>query len=70
MDFEFKFSIISLIVCIALLLFIAFIHNGCTAHDWNDGECPKCEVRYELRGVGKYVKYYACPQCGKEVERM
>ncbi len=40
--------------------------------EWNNGVCPDCGVRYELRGVsGKVVKekYYSCPECGKEVER-
>lgn len=56
-------------ICIALCLFIVFGVNSCSADDWNYGECPKCETRYELRGASKGLKYYACPDCGKEVER-
>lgn len=43
--------------------------NSCSADDWNDGICPKCETRYELRGASRGLKYYACPSCGKEVSR-
>ncbi len=62
-------SWLTIIICFALILFIIFTHNACTAQDWNDGECPKCEVRYELRGASRGLKYYSCPKCGKEVER-
>ena len=58
-----------IIICFALIFAIMFGFNCCTASDWNDGVCPKCETRYELRGASKYMKYYACPECGKEVER-
>ena len=57
--------IISLILVFALM----FSFNTCTASEWNGGVCPDCEVRYELRGVSKYMKYYSCPKCGNEVER-
>lgn len=56
-------------LCIALVVLIGFGLNMCTADEWNGGECPKCETRYELRGVTKYTKYYACPDCGNEVRR-
>lgn len=59
----------TIIICCALVLFIMLGFNSCTETDWNDGDCPKCEVRYELRGASKGLKYYACPECGKEVER-
>lgn len=63
------YSWLTLIICIVLIFAIMFGFNTCTASDWNDGICPKCETRYELRGVSKYVKYYACPKCGNEVKR-
>ena len=64
-----KIEIISLIGVVLVLALIAFGLNMCTADEWNGGECPKCETRYELRGVSKYAKYYACPKCGNEVSR-
>lgn len=57
------------IICFALVIFIMIGFNTCNAPEWNDGYCPKCHVRYELRGVSKYMKYYSCPKCGNEVER-
>lgn len=62
--------IIPLLICIAILIGFTLICNACTAEDWNDGICPHCSVKYELRGATKYFKYYACPKCGQEVERM
>lgn len=59
----------TIIICFALVFAIIFGTNACTASEWNDGECPDCEVRYELRGASRGLKYYACPDCGKEVER-
>lgn len=52
---------------IALLMILA--SNACTAKEWNNGTCPDCNVRYELRGVYKGTHYYACPSCGNEVSR-
>ena len=62
-------SLLSLFICAMLALVITFAVNSCSADDWNYGECPKCETRYELRGASRGLKYYACPDCGKEVER-
>lgn len=58
-----------LIICIVALFVIMFGTNACSSSDWNNGNCPNCEVRYELRGVSRDLKYYSCPNCGKEVER-
>lgn len=56
---------------IAIILFFAIMlgQNSCTETDWNGGICPSCETRYELRGASRGLKYYACPDCGFEVER-
>lgn len=62
-------SLIIAIICFILAFAIMFGVNACSASDWNDGICPHCQVRYELRGVSKSLKYYACPKCGQEVER-
>ena len=59
----------TIIISIALIFFRMFGFNSCSASTWNDGICPECEVRYELRGASRGLKYYACPECGQEVER-
>ena len=60
---------LSCIIAIILVLVLMFGINSCTAETWNNGICTKCTVRYELRGVSKGLKYYACPECGQEVHR-
>lgn len=61
-------------LCVALWMGVLFafsiIFNACTSLDWNGGECPDCHERYELVGVSRYTKHYACDRCGKEVARM
>ena len=64
-----KESFIGLVVCIIMLVLIMLGINACSESDWNDGICPHCETRYELRAAFKGLKYYACPDCGQEVER-
>lgn len=66
-DISTNLSIIG--ICIVLILLIVGCHNTSTQDVWNNGICPDCEVRYELRGVSKYLSYYACPECGQEVSR-
>lgn len=41
--------------------------------NWNDGNCDKCEIHWELVAVtktrnGSTTKYYTCPKCYKEIE--
>lgn len=62
-------AILPLLIAILLLFGIMCGINACSASDWNGGKCPNCEVRYELRGASRGLKYYACPDCGKEVKR-
>lgn len=62
-------SLWSIAVCMILIVLIILGTNSCSATDWNSGKCPNCETRYELRGASRGLKYYACPSCGKEVER-
>ena len=57
------------IICVALAIALILGLNSCTAKTWNNGVCAICEVRYELRGVSRGMKYYACPECGQEVHR-
>ena len=59
----------AIIICFALIFAIMFGFNCCSYSGWNDGICPECETRYELRGVSKYMRFYVCPECGKEVQR-
>ena len=58
-----------IIMCFVLVIAIVLGANYCTASRWNDGVCPKCEIRYELRGASDGLKYYSCPACGLEVSR-
>jgi PHP family Zn ribbon phosphoesterase len=62
-------SLITIILSIVVIITLIFGVNACSAPKWNDGVCPDCHVRYELRGVSKHLKYYVCPECGQEVER-
>ena len=66
---DIKYNIFVLIACIGLIFLLIIGTNSCSHTEWNNGDCPDCEVRYELRGVSKGLKYYACPECGREVER-
>lgn len=61
-------TVITIVIGIALI-FIAIFGNSCSSSSWNNGVCPDCEVKYELRGVSYSLKYYACPECGQEVSR-
>ena len=58
-----------IIISFIIIFLIIFGTNTCSSGAWNYGECPNCDIRYELRGVSKGLKYYVCPECGKEVER-
>lgn len=62
-------EIVAILLVIALAFCMVTGLNSCTSETWNDGICEKCQVRYELRGVSKGLKYYACPLCGQEVQR-
>lgn len=66
---DLKISGIMLLIAIAFVVLMMVGTNSCSADIWNDGICPKCEIRYELRGVSNVLKYYVCPECGQEVER-
>lgn len=57
------------ILCLALAGFLMLMINCFAEPKWNQGICPECEVRYELRGASRGLKYYSCPECGQEVER-
>lgn len=57
-------------IFIVFILGVAGCVNGCSSREWNDGICPKCNEHYELRGASRYIKYYVCPECHTEVERM
>lgn len=66
---ETKFSLLAIAVLIGFMFLIMMGVNSCSSTQWNNGTCPDCEVRYELRGASRGLKYYACPNCGGEVER-
>lgn len=62
-------DLLIVIIGFVLCLLLVFAANACTAKEWNNGYCPDCNTRYELRGVYKGTHYYACPDCGNEVDR-
>jgi len=62
-------DLLILIIGIVLAFLLILTSNACTAKEWNNGTCPDCHTRYELRGVYKGTHYYACPDCGNEVSR-
>lgn len=64
---DLKYFLIPIVLCIAILFAVICWTN--TDTDWNNGICPDCNVRYELRGAQYMMKLYACPECGKEVGR-
>lgn len=66
---DLKYDIVVIIGCILIVIFLITTVNSCSASDWNNGICPNCEVRYELRGLSQGLSAYACPECGKEVRR-
>ena len=68
-DEDTKYSIAVIVDCILIVVFLITAVNSCSASDWNNGICPNCEVRYELRGLSQGLSAYACPKCGKEVRR-
>lgn len=68
-DEDFFGGLITIIVAIAIISILFLGTNSCSASTWNEGVCPDCEVRYELRGASQGLKYYACPECGLEVQR-
>jgi len=66
---DIKFFIIEIILLVIICVSIAVGTNSCSDSDWNNGTCPICKERYELRGASNGFKYYSCPNCGKEVKR-
>ena len=68
-DCEIFTGLITVIAGIAICLILILGTNACSKTTWNEGICPDCDVRYELRGASRELKYYACPECGLEVER-
>ena len=66
---DLKYDIVVIIDCILIVIFLITTVNSCSASDWNNGICPNCEVRYELRGYSQGLSAYACPECGKEVRK-
>lgn len=62
-------SAVTFLVGLAVCFLIVAGTNSCSADKWDDGICPKCNIEYELKGVGNMLKYYQCPKCGEEVKR-
>lgn len=66
---DIKWDIFQIIVPIGLCILMVLGVNSCSASDWNNGVCPNCGVRYELRGISNGISAYVCPECGKEVRK-
>lgn len=64
-----KLDILGIVALIGICILIVIGVNSCSASDWNNGICPNCEVRYELRGYSQGISAYDCPKCGKEIHR-
>ena len=58
------------ILILVLVLGIICGLNSCTADTWNNGICPDCEIRYELKYVVNSMNYYECLECGQTVKRI
>ena len=62
--------LILLLICVFMVFAIEAGTNASTETEWNQGVCPVCDVRYELRAAtNSGLKYYSCPTCGQEVKR-
>ena len=60
--------LVVVIICLLIILIMSGV-DSCTDTIWNEGICSNCEVRYELKGVSKGLKYYVCSECGQEIQR-
>jgi hypothetical protein len=54
-------------------LFIYFFLNRTTSdctesHNWKDGYCTECNIRYQFTGIDKGKYLYTCPECGDSIE--
>ena len=47
--------------------FIIFCCISSPSSDWNDGYCPKCDVRYVLQKSRRGWHTYVCPECNFKV---
>lgn len=67
---DIKYLLFMIVLVCAFIFGVPGCVNGCSSREWNDGICPKCNEHYELRGASQYIKYYVCPECHAEVERI
>ena len=71
-----KHKILGSVIAIFFWLIMTFgLYAQTTENNknWNNGNCDKCEVHWELVAVtktknGSTTKYYTCPKCYKEIE--
>lgn len=70
MSKDVKNAILLILVIIALWWLYIFSFNQFMNKRWNGGICPSCGYKYELKNRSNDIKYYVCPYCGKEVEKM
>lgn len=66
---EIKTIILAILIVAAIIVFYIFSFKNAMNKNWNNGICPSCGYKYELRAVSSGYKYYVCPYCGKEAQR-
>ena len=66
---DIKYTLWTIGALVGLMFLLMLGVNSCSSTEWNNGDCWDCGTRYELRGASKGLKYYACPECGREVQR-
>lgn len=67
-----SFILIATVTIIGLAIGLAVIQANVNQKVWNEGYC-ECGHHWELKGATKVknggtTKYYACPNCFKEIE--
>lgn len=67
-----NFILIATVAIVGLAIGLSVIQANTNQKLWNDG-CCECGTHWELKGVdkarnGSTTKYYACPNCYKEIE--
>lgn len=69
MNKDVRNAVLAILIIIILWWLYILSFNQFMNKKWNNGVCPSCGYKYELRGKSSGIDYYICPYCGKEVER-
>lgn len=65
--------IIPLLIAVSLAGLCTLDEKG-NEQEWNDGQCPSCNVAWDFEGAAKSrngwtTYYYECPQCHDIIEQ-